>query len=257
MPLPLLGIGAAVLKSGVGKAALGWGVNKLFGGGKTQSSGGQDAASQQYIDQMRQMGQQNAQSAMGQNFMPTMQGIQANAAGFMDPYQSQVIGGMRQEFDFMRGQALNGVDASATQAGAFGGSRHGVMAGARMGEIDRAQGQQIGQMMQSGYQNAMQQGSQLAYAQAQEPMMRQNHAMNQMNMGMGPTGWNQQTQAPANVAGGLAGVGTILGALWPKRNEPAGLPGRVAPTGMQGNFGVTSPSSMANITRGVQPLGRR
>jgi hypothetical protein len=258
MPLPLLGLGVAALKTGVGKAALSWGANKLFGGAKTQASGGQDAASQQYINQMRQMGIQNAQSAMNQPLVPGLQDIQANAAGFMNPYQSQVIDGMRGEFDFMRGQAMNMTNANATQAGAFGGSRHGVMAGARLGELDRAQGQQIGNMMHSGYQNAMQQGQQLSYAQAQEPMMRQNQAMSMMQQGMGPTGWNQQSTAPANVAGGLAGIGTIASALWKNRPQGGtGLPGPVAAGGMQGNFGTTSPSAMANITRGVQPINRR
>jgi hypothetical protein len=170
---------------------------------------------QQYLQRLRQQGVAGADSAMNQpgNFFlgADPRSIQEQASQFMNPYQSQVIDGVRGEFDFMRGQAMNSANANATQAGAFGGSRHGVMAGARLGELDRAQGQQIGQMLHSGWQDSMQQGLQyseyqrsLAERQAQEPMFRQQMAMNNLNAGMGP--WQPPKERPNRMGSAIGGA---------------------------------------------------
>jgi hypothetical protein len=195
--------------------------NSIFGGGTQRTSQTLDPSSQMYVDRMRSLGTSGAGSMMnhpGQFFLGAdPRSIQEQAQQFMNPYMDNVIGGVRGEFDFLRGQALQGANAQATQSGAFGGSRHGAMAGARMGELDRAQTSQIGGMMQSGWQNALQQGLQyseyqrnLAERQAQEPVWRQQQAMQHMNAGMGPVGWNTETQMPGNPLGTLMGLGTTL-----------------------------------------------
>jgi hypothetical protein len=81
---------------------------------------------------------------------------------FMDPYQDQVIGGLGQQYDRLRSQAqMQGAD-QAMQAGAFGGSRHGIAQGTRLGEIDRAQGQQVGGLLSQGFGDAYARASGLA-----------------------------------------------------------------------------------------------
>jgi hypothetical protein len=177
-----------------------------------------DAASQRYIDQMRGMalpGVQNMMNFQGSYFAGAdPRSIEEQAAPFMNPYQQQVIDATRGEFDHMRGQALQGANAQATQAGAFGGSRHGVMAGARLGEIDRAQGSQIGGMLHQGWNNAVQQG--LGYSeyqrslrerQLQEPIFRQQTGLGLMNLGMGPVGTHTSQSMPNNLLGQLFGAG--------------------------------------------------
>lgn len=79
-----------------------------------------------------------------------------NLAQYQNPYTQQVIDA--NTADIMRGarMGLNALGAQATQAGAFGGSRHGVA----MGELGRGVAEQIGQqsaaLRQAGFTNAQQ-----------------------------------------------------------------------------------------------------
>ena len=95
----------------------------------------------------------------------------ANVGQYMNPYTTQVINA--QQADILRGaqMGLNQLGAQATQAGAFGGSRHGVA----MAELGRGaaqlMGQQAAELRQAGFQNAQQmaqQDIQNRMAQAQQ-----------------------------------------------------------------------------------------
>jgi len=188
---------------------------------KTQTSTyGVDPKSQQYIDSMRQQGQQGANSILNQqgSFFtgPETMSVGDQAAQFMNPYQQQVIDANNQQFDQLRAGAATGANQEAMQAGAFGGSRHGVMAGIRMGQLDQTQMQQNANLLNSGYQNAMQRGvgyqnqqRQLQQQQMVEPIWRQQQAMQLMNLGMGPTG--QQVTTPGGSAMGGAAGGALAG----------------------------------------------
>lgn len=163
----------------------------------------------------------NAQNGGGWFTGPLQQTPGEMAAPFMNPYLQNVIGGLRGEFDHLRGQASNATAQQATQAGAFGGSRAAVLEGSRLGELDRAQTSQIGGLLNSGFQNAMGQG--LGFAQYQqglqqqkqmEPLWRQQQAQQMMNNGMGPVGQqsNQVQQGPGRSALGSAAGGALTGA---------------------------------------------
>jgi len=186
-----------------------------------------DPQSQAFVDQMRAQAQQGAGVATGTpgNFFlgPTGESIESMIAPFMNPYQDQVIGGVNQQFDQLRGQANVDVNQGATAAGAFGGARHGVAQGTRLGELDRAQTSQIGGLLSSGFQNSLQQGMQfseynraLRERVAQEPLFRQQMAQSFMNSGLGPTGFtdtNTQTQRGSTL-GAITGLaGAVGGAL--------------------------------------------
>lgn len=186
-----------------------------------------DPQSQAFVNAMRQQAQTGAGAILngGPLFTgPIQQTPGEMAQGFMSPYIANVIGGLRGEFDHLRSQALTGSNQQATQAGAFGGSRAAIMAGARMGELDRAQASQVAGLLNSGFQNAMGQGLDFAKYQqglaqqaAMEPLFRQQQAMQLMNMGMGPVGFNttSTTTQPrqGNFLGGAAGGAlTALGA---------------------------------------------
>jgi hypothetical protein len=68
-----------------------------------------------------------------------MAGDPAAFARFHNPFQSAVLDRLGASFDQLRGKTLMNANDQATQAGAFGGSRHGIMAGEQLGQIDRAQ----------------------------------------------------------------------------------------------------------------------
>lgn len=80
----------------------------------------------------------------------------SNISAYQNPYTEQVI--KANEADIMRGASmgLNALGTQASQAGAFGGSRHGVA----MGEMGRNVLQQLAQssagLRQTGFMNAQQ-----------------------------------------------------------------------------------------------------
>lgn len=78
-----------------------------------------------------------------------------NIGQFMNPFTSDVIG--RTGMDMARQAAMqqNTLGAQATQAGAFGGSRHGVAEGTMMGDYGRAFGDIAAQQRQSGFNTAL------------------------------------------------------------------------------------------------------
>lgn len=189
-----------------------------------------DAGSQSFVDKQRELAEQAANTARTGDFFTgeLSQTPGEMAQAFMNPYQDQVIGGIRGEFDHLRGQAATQNAQQATAAGAFGGSRQAVTEGSRLGALDRAQGQQVGQFLNQGYQNALSQGTQFAEHQRQlreqqmrAPLFGNQQAMNMMNLGMGPIGQtNTQTQPGGSrlggaLSGGLSGfaAGGPIGAL--------------------------------------------
>lgn len=188
-------------------------------GGGQQPMAPQGSTIQGVMGRMQQAGG----PGQGESFFtgPHTQTPGEMAEAFMNPYQEQVIGGIRGEFDHLRDQALMGTNQQATQAGAFGGSRAAVMAGARMGELDRAQTSQIGNFLHGGYQNAMNQGvgfaemqRQLQQQQQMEPLWRQQQAMNMMNLGMGPHGYSMSQQGGGSNAMGSAIGGATVGSAF-------------------------------------------
>lgn len=201
-------------------------MSRLFQGGKSKESGrtevGLDAGSQGYVNQQRQQAQAASDMARNQDgsfFTGPLQQTPAEmAAKFMNPYQDQVIGGIRGEFDHLRNLAARGTNQDATRSGAYGGSRHALTEGARLGELDRAQTSQIGQFLNQGYDTAMGRGTQFAehqrqlqQQQMQEPLFRQQQAQQFMNMGLGPTGQVQTQYQPGGSALGSAAGGAMTG----------------------------------------------
>ena len=137
--------------------------------------------------------------------------IREQASQFHNPYQSQVIDGIRGQYDQLREKAHLNQAAGSTLAGAFGGDRHQLQLGARLGELDTGESQQVGNLLHSDWQNSVSQGLQyseyqraLRERQAQEPVWRANQAVGLRQQGMGPTGLPQGGSPLA------AGLGTGL-----------------------------------------------
>lgn len=197
----------------------------------TTQTTGLDPASQQFVDQSRagaQAGADVALNAPGNFFLGAdPRSVQEIIQPFMDPFQEQVIGGVRGEFDELRRRAVSGAggtNQAAATAGAFGGSRQGVAQGVRLGELDRAQTSQISGLLSQNFQQAVQAGipfserqRALAQQQAQEPLFRQQQAQNFMNFGLGPTGQTRTTtqETEGNLFRDIVGTGlTVAGGIF-------------------------------------------
>ncbi len=198
------------------------------GGQQTTQTTGLDPRSQAFVDRTRAQAGTGASTALntpGSFFLgPDTRSIQEQIAPFLNPFISDVVGGVRGEFDVLRDQARNRTSQQAIQAGAFGGSRQGVAEGVRLGELDRAQTSQVGNLLSSGFQSALgtglqqsEQNRQLRERQAQEPLFRQMQALQFLLQGLGPTGQTQTTTEPGgSTFGTIAGLGlTALPFLFP------------------------------------------
>jgi len=119
----------------------------------------------------------------------------ANVGQFMNPYTSMVTGQTLQDLERQRQMAINTTGQQASQAGAFGGSRHGVAEALTNQEFARQGAQTFGNLQQQGFTSALgaaqqQQSNQLAAA---------NQFSNLANQGFnfGQTIGNQQAQQGA------------------------------------------------------------
>jgi hypothetical protein len=186
----------------------------IFGGKSkevvnTSTSSAPDAASQAYINYLRQQAQNAAGVATGGGPFFTGEITPEQIQAAMNPYLGNVVDATRGEYDQLRAQAQNGSNQEATQAGAFGGSRAAVAAGARLGQLDQGEASTIAQLLQSGYGQALNfagQQQQLRQQQLQEPLFRQQNALSFLNLGMGPVGFNTTNNSTTmtNSSGGLA-----------------------------------------------------
>ena len=118
----------------------------------------------------------------------------SNLSPYMNPYTSNVIGGLQQEA--ARGMAIgaNQLGAQASQAGAFGGSRHGIAQGQMMGDIMRGVNQQTGQLLQSGFQNAQTMAQQDIQNRLAQANLGLSAAQQLGGLGQQSFGYGQQIQ---------------------------------------------------------------
>lgn len=247
MALPVAGL---AIGAGVGLA------NKLFGGsGQPQMNPYQEAAFGNLMGYIPGYGAQAPISGFFAKFLsrtekgrellaranagrqgsagdPYLQEFMALGAGapdvaaFMNPYQQQVIDSMRPEFDRQRSLALNALDSRATQAGAFGGSRHGIAQGTALAEVGRAESDAIARLLYGGYQDAM------------------GQAMQQQGFRAGILG------TPFQRALGIAGVSAGL----PQQQQGPGLFQSVLGGAMAG-AGVQNQFFGGGASKGYQPKG--
>ena len=104
-----------------------------------------------------------------------------NIGAFMNPYQNMVTGGALNDLERQRQMATNTMDAQAGQAGAFGGSRHGVAQGATNEGFARQGANMFAGLQSQGFNTA------LGAAQNQQGMQMQGAGQmgNLANLGFG------------------------------------------------------------------------
>ena len=102
----------------------------------------------------------NVNQAAAGGLQQAMQGTQQAMAGpnigqFMNPYTSMVTGQTLNDLERQRQMAVNTTGAQATQAGAFGGSRHGVAEALTNEGFARQGAQTFGNLQQQGFNTAL------------------------------------------------------------------------------------------------------
>ncbi|URC15520.1 tail spike protein/chaperone [Octadecabacter Antarctic DB virus 2] len=148
--------------------------------------------------QQTQTPQQNGvfgQSAGAYN--AALGGTQAAAAGpnigaFMNPYTEQVTGNTLDSLERQRQMATNNMGAQATQAGAFGGSRHGVADAMTNEGFARQGADTFGQLQQQGFNTAL--GGAQNQQQVGLDAARQMGSLSNMGFGFGQQIGQQQAQ---------------------------------------------------------------
>lgn len=97
-----------------------------------------------------------AQGVAGYNPSQVQAGsfLNGNIDAYMNPYQQQVIDTTMGDIDRQRQMAITGNQASATQAGAYGGSRHGVVDSLTNEAAMRQSASTAAQLRQAGYGQA-------------------------------------------------------------------------------------------------------
>jgi hypothetical protein len=159
------------------------------------------------------------------------------AKQLMNPYQQSVIDANNAQWQKTNAQDTNALNAQATAAGAFGGSRQGVAQGQMLANNAFNQQSQNAQLMNTGYQNAMNQASQLAGFGQQGAQMNANLGFggvgnqalwnaNMLKNGyMGPTGSTYSNSSNTNQNNGLQGtingIGDILGLFKGSGSSPS------------------------------------
>ena len=146
---------------------------------------------------------QGTAAGMGYNPMQVSDPGRAAAgmSAYMNPYQQQVIDRAGADMQRQASMSQNALGAQATQAGAFGGSRHGVAEGTMMGDYNRQLGDLSANLRNQGFNTAL---------GASQQDIANRTAVQGMNQQAGLQGAQQRLGA-ANQMGALSQMGFGFG----------------------------------------------
>lgn len=209
-------------------------------------------------------------------------GDQGAIDSLMNPYLSQVLGGVNAQYGQDAQMLRKNTNDAATQAGAFGGDRAALEQGAQQGALSLGHQQQVGDILHGGYNEMLQRAAGLAnlglgagQAQFQGGDYLRNIQQQQNNpdlarqqiLASGMQGGNAgnytnstytKTSAAQNILGGAATLGGIFGGgggMMQNLFGGGGMFGSQTGAGLFGNMpgGMTppSPSQLPNVNRGI------
>lgn len=202
------------------------GVNPLSTG-----AAGQYADIYNRYGQMGQYGQNYGQQALDFAGQTGLQGFDQ----YFNPYADAQINPMRDMFDRMRADEYSGAGSQATQAGAFGGSRHAKLAAMRLGGVDRTQAGAEADIYSRAGQQAMQ------------AMMGERARMGQLGqygMGMGLNALSGQ----GAMAGNIANMGDYFRQIQQLQNERGAKNAQMASAAQQASYGKDIESGTTDKT---------
>jgi len=206
-----------------GEAAGQWGLNQYqgmmdptaYGGNVAGAQGANTAQNQQYN---MLTGMQSGYGAPGgyQGMYQNLSGANAQqlgpmdrrggpGAGYMNPYQDQMIGGLERDLKRANAMGANQVGSGAGSANAFGGARHGVAEGVMSGENARNFMDGATRIRSDSYDKGMQ-----YMGQDQNRNIAITQANNQANLGFGNMNMNAASgdiNNRRNIAGDLGNYG--------------------------------------------------
>jgi len=174
------------------------------------SATGVDAASQEFINQMRARALSSLGSITPEAFAPTTAAVNATTGELMNPFIERVVGGVGEQFDRLRDQASMATDQEATARGAFGGSRHGVATGQRLAELDRAEAQEVGRLLAGAHDAAQRAAIPLATQQALSPAQAAAFGQALLSGSLGPVG---QVSTSTGTSTGMSSGSSVQDAL--------------------------------------------
>ena len=140
----------------------------------------------------------------------TAQGVGAGAQQLMSPYTQSVIDPANRLMQQQLGQNLGTIGAAANQAGAFGGSRQGVMEGVAQSQAALGSEKYLGDMLNNQWGNALNMSGSIADRNAQL-----GYSANKALSDMLGTGYNQQQRLAYDIASGNAQNALQAGQLVP------------------------------------------
>lgn len=194
-------------------------------GGYTLSPAWNDPYTQQAL------GVYGAGANLGMGALGALGGDAEAFGKFMNPYENRVIDRMTDQFGQMRSHATMDLNDQATQARAFGGSRHGIALGARLGELDRTEADAKANLYHTGFESAQQRAFQAANLglgaagplaglgehslEMNDPNIRRAMLLQRFMGGM-PYGTSQTSTQPIsrNVGGGALGGALTGSEVW-------------------------------------------
>lgn len=155
--------------------------------------------------------------------------IGANQMALMSPYLGAVVNPTLELGKQSLAQNLQNVGANANQAGAFGGTRQGVMEGVAQSQAALQGAQYIGNLLSQGY-NAAMPVSQALEAQGYGAA---NTLANQLATGYGASQQAGQGIANQNLAAGLTSAQQLPGLLTSQQNAAVQQAGLLQSAGQQ------------------------
>ena len=78
-----------------------------------------------------------------------------NVGAFNNPYQDEVVGTIQDDIERQRQMTMNNIGAQAQAAGAYGGSRQGILEGTTNAEFGRRAANALAPIRMQGYNTAM------------------------------------------------------------------------------------------------------
>lgn len=167
----------------------------------------------------------------GKTGASALAGDQKSIDSLMNPYLSQVLGGVNAQYGQDAQMLRKNTNDAATQAGAFGGDRAALEQGAQQGALSLGHQQQVGDILHGGYNEMLQRAAGLA------------------NLGIGA--------GQAQFAGG-----DYLRGIQQQQANPDVMRAQILSQGMQGgnagnytNTNYTKTGAMQNILGGAATLG--
>lgn len=155
--------------------------------------------------------QRALQAAAGQSMGATQRYNPADVAGFMNPYQQQVIDASMRQIERQGQIAQQGLAAQAVRSGAFGGLREGVQRAEMQRGLLEQKANTIAGLMNQGYSQA-QANALASFEQQQQRQMASAGQLQNIGMGIGQLA-GQQFGIGQATAQGLGQLGGQLGQL--------------------------------------------